>query len=239
VRAFTLIDTLISIAVIVLLIGLLTPSLSSANEVARRIACASNLRQIGLGLAMYADDWNGRLPPSVFLEPHGRGSGPATQEMVTLRLSGAPGERPAWDGLGLLFAGDYLPAPRVFYCPSHRGEWKASRMLADWRTDDAELVGNFHYRGVGPNGTPFLSQIDPQQAALVADALRSSDSLNHPRGLNVLGADLVVAWVADSSGELSMIVVPEEEGEGDPQEWNLAVQSAWTWLDRKAGSTER
>lgn len=112
-RGFTLVELLVVIAIIGVLIGLLLPAVQAAREAARRSSCSNNLKQIGVGLHVYADS-NARGGDNFFpwmstggtQSPIGGFSWLAQalggmEETNLLRLiTGGTLNRPFWDGTG-------------------------------------------------------------------------------------------------------------------------------------------
>lgn len=99
-NGFTLIELLVVIAIIAVLVAMLLPALKQAREKARQVACLSNLKQIGLAVAMYSDDFAGW---ALCAQPDPRPAG----------ATWASGY--AWE---ILRDYNYIKAPNLFLCPS-------------------------------------------------------------------------------------------------------------------------
>lgn len=226
-RAFSLIDVLVTLAVISILIGLLLPTLSGVRETTRQLVCRSNTRQLGFGLALYADDYRDRLPLTIFTTTG------ELQRTTQVRRDTFPA---SWDGIGYLYSQEYLTAPGVFYCPSHSGSHPLNVYASRWPLSPAEalpslreITTNFQYRGATVHGINTMTQLALRhpRAALIADALRTRDEYNHKVGTNVLRVDLSVTWYPDPSGRLSDSL---PAGESDPAA-AAKVSGAWDELD--------
>ena len=210
------------VSVVALLVGLLLPALGSAREAARSAACGSNQRQLGLTLAVYANDFGGQLPlghslgppppdPPAVVDPSAVG-----WRQFNYLLQTASAE-PGWRWMGLLFLNGAFDAPEAFFCPSERdpllsfdttqNPWPArgqpnptsgsSRTGYGLRPVVAwPLPGNARMPDP-PGGFPTVERLRPADA-VTADLVQKPERVanRHATGVNVGRADGSVGRVA-------------------------------------------
>lgn len=174
---FTLIELLVVIAILSLLIAILLPVLNQAKLQAYRAACAGNLRQVGVAIHMYAEDFGDTIPYGPAGRPVTGSNFYTVTGNVTSLLSledGAP------VGLGLLLE-DYLAhQPTVIFCPGADQPSEAKEQLA--RVGQSQAQSDYYYRHASVallTGAPNISHIKLSDlgknskgqtiAALVAD----------------------------------------------------------------------
>lgn len=68
-HGFTLIEILVSLAVITVIMAIALPAYQYSRQKAYQVQCASNLRQLGIAVSAYAQDFNGYLPPYINMLP--------------------------------------------------------------------------------------------------------------------------------------------------------------------------
>lgn len=121
-RGFTLVELLVSIAIMGVLATMMLPALSRAVESAKRAVCANNLRQVGMALMMYADEDDGLFPPIQEVDTPQCLAGPLPPLMIR----------------GRAMYPEYLTDARVLICPS---SLYAKEQYDEGRWWETNLVG--------------------------------------------------------------------------------------------------
>jgi prepilin-type N-terminal cleavage/methylation domain-containing protein len=192
---FTLIELLVVIAIIAILAAMLLPALSSTREKGYETRCLGNLRQIGLGLSSYANDWQEVLPPALVTIN-------GTSEPRSLSESGGGGFN---CGIGLLPANGYIPSaapasgvritgksrPAVFRCakPLAQG-WVVYTNWADY----------LYPRDNGnSNANMFNAKLSKMNQKSMLSFCVAADNAGrkglHSNGTEMLRADASARWI--------------------------------------------
>lgn len=152
-RGLALIELLVMIAVVMITLGLLLPSLAMARRTARRVVCATHEKSIGVAIHTYADDMDGSIPYGPRSEPSSIADFYVIDGMVTSQFSLLREGKAV--GVGLL-VGSYLSRrPESLFCPDTDQPFDADRELA--RFGQTQAVSSYFYRH-GSNTLASLSQ---------------------------------------------------------------------------------
>ncbi|MBU0476966.1 DUF1559 domain-containing protein [bacterium] len=201
-NGFTLLELLVVIGVITLLASMLLPALMKAREMARRIKCVSNLKQIGLAFQIYADDYDGHPPVSSSGAPSY-----ITWNESLIENGYLPGDSSA---------GAYPPTG-VFQCPSETSStcsggssWQGTHYGTNKRISyatpsDAGFKNVKLYRVRYPSATYLIGDsgggggTNPVYVNAGADT--NKPDLRHSDGWNVIFVDGHVEWQATYSAD--------------------------------------
>ena len=148
-NGFTLIELLVVIAIIAILAAILFPVFAAAREKARQSTCSSNLKQCGLAIMQYAQDYDECYPHGITMAWD---SGAATCENIGNSLGFSysiwnNGSGPEW--MGYIYP--YTKTLSIFYCPDGPSQLDSPGTTAYWTTGNSGT----------PNSTDFAYAANP------------------------------------------------------------------------------
>ncbi len=218
--AFTIVELLVTIAIIALLLALLLPALNKARRSAQRTACLSNLQHIGSALFLYASDGRGSFPTI---------GDAAAAPWMSFGLHPPTIVYDDWSMIGQLYGAKYIRDGRVFYCPNAPDDNQdpltyENRWLVppdEWGWSLSSYCYRIFAEGTPPEARAFHSGTkNASSLSILSDMqLRLPDFQNHRGGSNVWYADGHAKWVAHADGLWNY------------SQWWVQPTAAWEYFD--------
>ncbi len=204
-RAFTLVELLVVIGIIALLISFLMPALSRVRDSAKAVQCASNLRQLHMGVLMYAGESKGFYPAAWH------------PDNLTV-WAGTPSKMLCWSR----WIFPYVNRNRsVFICPAQKAStapWASIPYPTFWRDYEAGRV----YAGVG--GDSIQACTYGYNAYLHDGAApRRMPGYRGPLRLGTVRKSAICPMISDCF----MVATPVDTGNPDVGPWGDEVNSWW------------
>lgn len=188
-QGFTLIELLIVIAIIAILAAILFPVFARSRENAKRMSCMSNMKQIGIGILQYVQDYDERFPMTAWKNanniPTTRKGGDATvpAEMFDVAPDGnGPKNYSTW----MDYTFPYVKNLQVYVCPSRPMPWTDGAMVSSWNGAYGNNYSGYFFPHYAYNA--YISGWDTGNAQT---AVKLSD-INGPSGKFLITHN--VAW---------------------------------------------
>jgi len=182
-RGFTLIELLVVIAIIAILAAILFPVFARAREQARKTTCLSNLKQIGLGMQMYIQDYDEQFP---WLMQDGRNNDNATG--LSKQMTAGPPNLNGVRGLFMEYAFQpYVKNYGLFACPTLRADKPV--IGADGLPLNEYGSYGYCYGGIGATPSTRMTPLE-QFVRIVGPLLGAPYNTGNPQNYMIAGQSL-------------------------------------------------